>query len=109
MHFIVIPSFCQFSFYRYSTDRLIQDTIRHKFADCTVLTIAHRLNTIMDSDRVLVMDAGQAVEFGTPHELLQLPLGIFHDMVQATGPTESERLIQIATQKHTAQQQLAAQ
>uniref|UniRef100_A0A2M3ZKJ0 Putative abc transporter n=1 Tax=Anopheles braziliensis TaxID=58242 RepID=A0A2M3ZKJ0_9DIPT len=88
-----------------TTDRLIQDTIRHKFADCTVLTIAHRLNTIMDSDRVLVMDAGQAVEFGTPHELLQLPLGIFRDMVEATGPAESERLVQIATQKHTEQQQ----
>uniref|UniRef100_A0A182NL50 Uncharacterized protein n=1 Tax=Anopheles dirus TaxID=7168 RepID=A0A182NL50_9DIPT len=83
-----------------TTDRLIQDTIRLKFADCTVLTIAHRLNTIMDSDRVLVMDAGQAVELGTPHELLQLPISIFGDMVQATGPTESERLQQIARLKH---------
>ncbi|XP_052868167.1 ATP-binding cassette sub-family C member 4-like [Anopheles cruzii] len=87
-----------------TTDRLIQDTIRYKFADCTVLTIAHRLNTIMDSDRVLVMDAGQAVEFGTPYELLQLPIGIFRDMVQATGPAESERLVQIAQQKNKQQQ-----
>ena len=93
--------------YRCSTDRLIQETIRHKFADCTVLTIAHRLNTIMDSDRVLVMDAGQAVELGTPHELLQLPISIFRDMVLATGPAESERLQQIALHKHE-QQQLAA-
>ncbi|XP_050078062.1 ATP-binding cassette sub-family C member 4-like [Anopheles maculipalpis] len=83
-----------------TTDRLIQDTIRHKFADCTVLTIAHRLNTIMDSDRVLVMDAGQAVELGTPYELLQLPISIFRDMVLATGPAESERLQQIAQLKH---------
>nr|XP_040220684.2 ATP-binding cassette sub-family C member 4-like [Anopheles coluzzii]XP_040220685.2 ATP-binding cassette sub-family C member 4-like [Anopheles coluzzii]XP_040220686.2 ATP-binding cassette sub-family C member 4-like [Anopheles coluzzii]XP_040220687.2 ATP-binding cassette sub-family C member 4-like [Anopheles coluzzii]XP_040220688.2 ATP-binding cassette sub-family C member 4-like [Anopheles coluzzii]XP_049463568.1 ATP-binding cassette sub-family C member 4-like [Anopheles coluzzii]XP_04946356 len=90
-----------------NTDRLIQETIRHKFADCTVLTIAHRLNTIMDSDRVLVMDAGQAVELGTPHELLQLPISIFRDMVLATGPAESERLQQIALHKHE-QQQLAA-
>ncbi|CAB0000734.1 unnamed protein product, partial [Nesidiocoris tenuis] len=45
----------------YRTDSLIQETIRRKFADCTVLTIAHRLNTIIDSDRVLVMDAGRAV------------------------------------------------
>uniref|UniRef100_A0A182P629 Uncharacterized protein n=1 Tax=Anopheles epiroticus TaxID=199890 RepID=A0A182P629_9DIPT len=86
-----------------TTDRLIQDTIRHKFADCTVLTIAHRLNTIMDSDRVLVMDAGQAVELGTPYELLQLPISIFRDMVLATGPTESERLQQIAQHKHEEQ------
>lgn len=54
----------------------------------------------MDSDRVLVMDAGESVEFGTPHDLLQMPVGIFKEMVLATGPSESERLIQIAKQKH---------
>ena len=54
------------------TDQLIQKVIREKFGHCTVLTIAHRLNTIMDSDKVLVMDNGDAVEFDTPVKLLQV-------------------------------------
>lgn len=54
------------------TDALIQRVIRDKFAHRTVLTIAHRLNTIMDSSKVLVMDAGRAAEFDQPHTLLQV-------------------------------------
>ena len=57
-----------------STDQLIQSTIRTAFKDCTVLTIAHRLNTIIDSDRIMVLDAGQLVEFGSPAALLQVSL-----------------------------------
>ncbi|CAG9786868.1 unnamed protein product [Diatraea saccharalis] len=52
------------------TDKLIQATIRNKFANSTVLTIAHRLNTVMDYDRVIVMDKGRIVESGHPYELL---------------------------------------
>ncbi|KAJ2908646.1 hypothetical protein GGI21_002680 [Coemansia aciculifera] len=52
------------------TDRIMQSVIRREFKDCTVLTIAHRLNTIMDSDRVLVMDQGNVVEFDAPANLL---------------------------------------
>ncbi|KAI5640112.1 ABC transporter domain-containing protein [Phthorimaea operculella] len=52
------------------TDKHIQETIRRKFADSTVLTIAHRLNTVMDYDRVIVMDKGRVVESGHPFELL---------------------------------------
>ncbi|OXU18992.1 hypothetical protein TSAR_009975, partial [Trichomalopsis sarcophagae] len=54
-----------------ATDEFIQKIIRIVFKDCTVMTIAHRLNTIIDSDRVLVMDHGQAVEFDRPDVLLQ--------------------------------------
>merc|ERR1712004_506305 len=53
------------------TDDLIQATIREEFADCTVLTIAHRLNTIMDSSKVMVLDAGKIKEFETPDNLLR--------------------------------------
>lgn len=53
------------------TDLLMQRLIREEFKDCTVLTVAHRLDTIMDSDRVLVLDAGRVVEMGPPQELLK--------------------------------------
>ncbi|KAG4076109.1 hypothetical protein HA402_011455 [Bradysia odoriphaga] len=82
-----------------STDQLIQEKIREKFADCTVLTIAHRLNTIIDSDRILVMDGVRTAEFASPYELLQNKSGIFYDMVQTLGTHECERLTKIAAAK----------
>lgn len=82
------------------TDGLIQTTIRQQFSECTVLTIAHRLHTIMDSDRVIVMNYGRLEEFDTPYQLLQNPLGIFRDMVKATGTQEADRLFEIAKEKH---------
>lgn len=54
--------------------------------DCTVITVAHRLNTIIDSDKVLVMDSGRAVEYDHPHTLLQNPNATFYKMVEETGP-----------------------
>ncbi|KAI2474192.1 ATP-binding cassette sub-family C member 4 [Diabrotica virgifera virgifera] len=78
------------------TDALIQKTIRTKFANCTVLTVAHRLNTIMDSDKVLVMDQGTAAEFDHPHLLLQNSNGIFSKMVEDTGPGTCEQLKTVA-------------
>ncbi|KAJ2140598.1 hypothetical protein IW136_002542, partial [Coemansia sp. RSA 678] len=52
------------------TDQLIQLILRDEFKECTILTIAHRLNTVMDSDRILVMDQGTVAEFDTPENLL---------------------------------------
>lgn len=52
------------------TDKLIQQKIRERFSECTVLTIAHRIDTIIDSDWILTMDAGTAVEFEAPYTLL---------------------------------------
>ncbi|KAH3867978.1 hypothetical protein DPMN_031114 [Dreissena polymorpha] len=67
------------------TDALIQLTIRSQFADCTILTIAHRLNTVMDYDRVMVLDQGRIKEFDEPRELLKNKEGIFHTMAKDAG------------------------
>ncbi|EPY85138.1 multidrug resistance-associated protein 1 [Camelus ferus] len=66
------------------TDALIQSTIRTQFDDCTVLTIAHRLNTIMDYTRVIVLDKGEIRECGSPSDLLQQK-GIFYSMAKDAG------------------------
>lgn len=84
------------------TDGLIQTTIRSKFANCTILTIAHRLHTVMDCDKVLVMDAGRVVEFGSPYELLNELTGnkIFYSMVKQTGRATFEQLCRVAKESH---------
>ncbi|XP_008070054.1 canalicular multispecific organic anion transporter 1 [Carlito syrichta] len=66
------------------TDHLIQTTIRREFCHCTVITIAHRLHTIMDSDKVMVLDSGKIVEYGSPEELLQTS-GPFYQMAKEAG------------------------
>ncbi|XP_044154090.1 ATP-binding cassette sub-family C member 2-like [Bufo gargarizans] len=66
------------------TDNLIQRTIRSEFADCTVLTIAHRLHTIMDSNKVMVLDAGKIIEYGSPEDLL-VSKGHFASMARDAG------------------------
>lgn len=86
------------------TDQLIQKTIRKRFAHCTVITVAHRLNTIIDSDKILVLDAGSVVEFDSPYELLRKPEGIFSSMVLQTGKRMSKRLIRLASEAHFGQQ-----
>ncbi|XP_071568154.1 multidrug resistance-associated protein 1 isoform X1 [Temnothorax nylanderi] len=67
------------------TDDLIQTTIRQEFKDCTVLTIAHRLNTILDSDRVIVLDNGLIVEYDSPEVLLRNPSSSFYSMAKDAG------------------------
>ena len=64
------------------TDELIQNTIRSEFIGCTILTIAHRINTIIDYDRIMVLDQGRLAEFDTVPNLLQNTQGIFHSLVQ---------------------------
>ncbi|KAJ2332691.1 Canalicular multispecific organic anion transporter 1 [Coemansia sp. RSA 2681] len=64
------------------TDRKMQELIRSEFSECTVLTIAHRLDTIMSSDRVIVMKKGEIVEIGPPQELAASD-GMFAELVKA--------------------------
>ena len=72
------------------SDALIQRTVRDAFSQCTTLTIAHRLNTIMDSDKVAFLDKGELVEYGEPEELLQNKLGKFSALVAGSGSKRNE-------------------
>nr|XP_015923081.3 multidrug resistance-associated protein 1 [Parasteatoda tepidariorum] len=67
------------------TDKLIQNTIRTEFKDCTIITIAHRLYTVLDYDRILVMDRGRIAEDGAPDALLQNKDSLFYELACAAG------------------------
>lgn len=67
------------------TDELIQQTIRREFNDCTIVTIAYRLNTILDYDRVLVMNRGTIAEYDSPSNLINDHNSIFHSMAKDSG------------------------
>ena len=67
----------------FETDRLIQEVIRSKLKDCTVLTIAHRLKIVIDYDKILVLDKGQVVEFNSPRVLLAKGDGVFTQFVKS--------------------------
>uniref|UniRef100_A0A6B2KWK1 Uncharacterized protein n=1 Tax=Arcella intermedia TaxID=1963864 RepID=A0A6B2KWK1_9EUKA len=68
-----------------NTDMMIQQTIRREFKNVTVLTIAHRINTIIDSDKVLVLDSGQVAEFAPPEVLLKDKNSIFYSLANEAG------------------------
>lgn len=78
------------------TDALIQKTIREEFKSCTMIIIAHRLNTIIDCDRILLLDAGQVVEYDAPVKLLQDEHTAFSKMVQSTGAANAQYLRNLA-------------
>ncbi|XP_027864047.1 multidrug resistance-associated protein 5 [Xiphophorus couchianus] len=71
------------------TDRLIQETIRTAFKNCTTLIIAHRLNTVMSCSRVMVLDNGQILEFDSPAALLANENSRFGDMIEASESSQS--------------------
>jgi ABC-type multidrug transport system fused ATPase/permease subunit len=67
------------------TDKIIQETIRTVFKNKTIITIAHRLNTILDSDRIIVLDRGEVAEFDTPENLLQKKESLFYSLAEQGG------------------------
>ncbi|KAI7830395.1 P-loop containing nucleoside triphosphate hydrolase protein [Gamsiella multidivaricata] len=70
------------------TDNAIQRALRRSFQGCTVLTIAHRINTIMDSDRILVLERGKVAEYDKPATLLANPNSIFYSLVNSHDKQE---------------------
>lgn len=80
------------------TDEIIQKSIRDHFGDCTVITIAHRLHTVMDADKIMVMEAGEIVEFGEPQVLLKNTEGHFYKLSQ-----QSKHNLSASTNKNIRQ------
>lgn len=84
----------------FDTDAKIQATIREEFVNSTLLCIAHRLRTVIDYDRILVLDQGRVVEFDTPYNLVveNTGAGVFKSMCEKSG--ELEVLLKMATEAH---------
>ena len=89
--------------------------IREEFSDCTILTIAHRLDTVIDSDRIMVLSdillfiilfivkvlrAGEVIEFDEPHTLLNESSSYLSKLVEQTGPNNAERLRSMALESY---------
>ncbi|KAL4478039.1 hypothetical protein ABPG72_013478 [Tetrahymena utriculariae] len=92
-----------------NTDQKIQQLLKSMFQNTTIITIAHRLNTIADYDKVIVLDKGQVIEIGTPFELLAQSENdstitkkstLFSQMVLHTGPKNADKIFQISKQTH---------
>ncbi|KAM9674301.1 ATP-binding cassette sub-family C member 4-like [Dama dama] len=80
------------------TDEMIKRKIWEKFAQCTVLTITHRVSTIIDSDTIMVLDSGRLEEYNEPYVLLQNTDSLFYKMVQQLGEAEATALTKTAKQ-----------
>ncbi|KAH7907314.1 P-loop containing nucleoside triphosphate hydrolase protein, partial [Hygrophoropsis aurantiaca] len=81
----------------YKTDALIQSSLRSELRDVTQIIVAHRLQTIMDADKIMVLDAGKLVEFGNPAELLKNDQGMLRALVDDSS--DKDALYEMATRK----------
>ncbi|KAJ7506775.1 P-loop containing nucleoside triphosphate hydrolase protein [Mycena galericulata] len=73
----------------YKTDAIIQNTLRQELHDVSLLIIAHRLQTVMDADKIMVLDVGNIVEFNSPEELLKIPGGKFKALVDDSADKDA--------------------
>lgn len=89
-----------------TTDNLIQQTLRERFSSATIIAIAHRLDTIIDYDKVLVLGNGKLLEYGTPNELLENTDGHFSSMVTSTG-SDMASLLKQKVMKSLSQKEMA--
>lgn len=78
------------------TDRKIQETIRRNFGHCTIITVAHRLGTIIDYNKIALLDRGRCLEFDAPYHLLQREGGSFAGLVAELGPEAANSLKEAA-------------
>ncbi|CAD6185430.1 unnamed protein product [Caenorhabditis auriculariae] len=85
------------------TDSLIQQTIRTQFAECTVLTIAHRLNTIMECDEVMVFEKGEMIEFDSPKVLMENSDSALWQLAKKTGRENALLLRKLAQELHSGE------
>ena len=83
------------------TDALVQQAIRSHFSDCSVLTIAHRIETIIDSDRVVILDKGNIVETDIPHLLLQNEDSYLSKLVSQLETSTQSSLRELAEKSYT--------
>ncbi|OAX33730.1 P-loop containing nucleoside triphosphate hydrolase protein, partial [Rhizopogon vinicolor AM-OR11-026] len=73
----------------YKTDSAIQSSLRNELHNVTQIIVAHRLQTIIDADKIMVLDAGKLVEFGSPWELLQNEKGMLRALVDESGDKDA--------------------
>jgi len=93
-----------------STDALIQSIIREDFSDSTVITVAHRLDTIIDNDKILVMDHGKIAEFDTPKDLLMDKKSAFWGMVsESKDKNNLLRLAGVPVQRNSEEEKKSSQ
>ncbi|KAK6910984.1 hypothetical protein I203_105019 [Kwoniella mangroviensis CBS 8507] len=84
----------------HATDATIQNVLRSEMKDVQMIVIAHRLMTVCGLDKILVLDHGKVIEFGTPYELMQKENGSFRELCKQSG--EETQLLELAKQVHEA-------
>lgn len=90
------------------TDSFIQETIAREFSDCTILTIAHRLLTVADSDKIVVLDSGRVREFDEPHRLIQNKSSLLSEMIEASEVDIATQIRHKIEQSHMRRQTFAS-